>query len=129
MTAKEYLMQYRESLERSAEIELHLHELKAEAIKLKDHEGHSVALDAAVARYVDACNASSAELSRLSELRGEISCTVDSVQDAKLRAVLYRRYIAGQTWEQAAVEMHLHYRWVLRLHGRALQIVGAKIGH
>lgn len=123
MTAKEYLMQYRESMERTAEIEQHLAELKAEAIRLKDHEGHSIALDAAVARYVDACNAAASELNRLAALRGEIQETIDSVPDTKLRSVLHRKYILGEKWEEVSVHMHLDYRWVLRLHGRALQMI------
>jgi len=123
MNAKEYLMQYRESMERTSEIETHLHELKAEAIRLKDHEGHSVKLDAAVAQYVDACNAESAELNRLAALRGEIQGMIDSVSDKTLRSLLYWRYICGCTWEQAAVNMHYSWRRVLQLHGVALRIV------
>ena len=56
--AKAYLMQYRESLDRTREIAEHLDELKAEAVRLKGHEGQRVDLDAAVARYVDACEES-----------------------------------------------------------------------
>ena len=37
------------------------------------------------------------------------------------REILIRRYISGQKWERIAVEIHLEYRWVLRLHGKALQ--------
>lgn len=65
MKPKEYLQQYRQSMERTAEIEQHLAELKAEAIRLKDHEGQSVKLDDATAKYVDACDEMSAELTRL----------------------------------------------------------------
>lgn len=57
MTAKEakaYLKLYRESLEQTQEITDHLAELKAEAERLRDHEGQSIQLDAAVARYIDA---------------------------------------------------------------------------
>jgi DNA-directed RNA polymerase specialized sigma subunit len=125
--AKAYLMQYRESLERADEIEQHLHELKAEAIRLKDHEGRSVALDGAVQKYVDACNNSEAELNRLAALRAEIIGTIDAVKDDRLRNILRRRYILGQKWEQIAVSLMLEYRWVLRLHGRALTEVSKTI--
>lgn len=123
MTAKEYLMQYRESMERTAEIETHLHELKVEAIRLKDHEGQSVKLDAAVAQYVDACNAQESELNRLAALRGEIEGTIDSVPDPKLRSLLHWRYVCGFSWEQVAVKMNYSWRRVLQLHGTALHIV------
>lgn len=126
MTAKEYLMQYRESMERTAEIETHLHELKAEAIRLKDHEGQSVALDEAVAKYTDACDEAAHDLSRMEVLRGEIQGAIDSVPDKTLRSLLYWRYICGYTWEQVAVKMNYSYRRATQLHGTALQHV-AKI--
>lgn len=49
MTAKEakaYLIQYRESLDLVEETAAHLAELKAEAVRLKDHKGQSIKLDA-----------------------------------------------------------------------------------
>jgi hypothetical protein len=120
MTPKDYLKQYRESITRSAEIEQHLAELKAEAVRLKDHEGHSIALDAAVAAYVDACNASAAELSRLAQLRADIERIIDSEKNEKLHTVLYRHYILGETWVQVAAFMHYEYRSITRMHGQAL---------
>lgn len=123
MTAKEYLMQYRESMERTAEIEQHLAELKAEAIRLKDHEGRSVALDAAVARYVDACNAAASELNRLAALRGEIQGAIDSVPDARLRNLLTEIYMGGQTLVRIAADKNYSYEHICRLHGEALRRV------
>lgn len=120
LTPKEYLMQYRQSMERTAEIEQHLNELKAEAYQLKDHEGHSVAMDTAVTRYVDACNAVASELNRLAAQRGEILGTIDSVRAANLRSVLYRKYILGESWEQVAVALNYSYRQTTRMHGAAL---------
>jgi DNA-directed RNA polymerase specialized sigma subunit len=121
VTAKEYLMQYRESMERTAEIETHLHELKVEAIRLKDHEGQSVALDEAVAKYTDACDEYAHDLSRMEVLRSEIQGAIDSVPDKTLRSVLHWRYICGYTWEQVAVKMNYSYRRATQLHGTALQ--------
>lgn len=123
MTAKEYLMQYRQSMERTAEIEQHLAELKAEAIRLKDHEGQSVKLDDATAKYVDACDEYAHELDRLAALRGEIQGVIDTVPNAKLRSLLHWRYISGYTWEQVSVQMNYTYRRSIQLHGAALQAV------
>ena len=123
MTAKEYLMQYRQSMERTAEIEQHLAELKAEAIRLKDHEGQSIKLDDATAKYVDACDEMSAELTRLHDLREEIKRTIEAVPDARLRNLLRWRYISGYTWEQVSVQMDYTYRRSIQLHGAALQAV------
>lgn len=127
MTAKEakaYLMQYRESMARAHEITDHLAELKAEAIRLKDHEGNSVVLDAAVAKYVDACDDAAAYLAMLAERRKEIAHVIDSVQNTRLRELLTERYINGKTWEQVAVQMNYSYVHIVhRLHPAALRAV------
>lgn len=121
--AKAYLQQYRDSMSRTADIEHHLRELKTEADNLKDHEGQSIALDAAVAKYVDACTESDAELESLAELRIRIRETINEVQDPRLHSLLWRRYISGFTWEQVAVSMSYTYRRVTQLHGDALKAV------
>lgn len=121
MTPKEYLMQYRESVDASNEITAHLSELKAEAQRLRDHEGQSIALDKAVAKYMDACTAASVQLADLARLRGEISLAIDAVPDEKLRTLLRWRYICGASWERVAVEMNYTYRRITQLHGVALK--------
>jgi DNA-directed RNA polymerase specialized sigma subunit len=120
---KEYLQQYRQSMERTAEIEQHLHELKAEAIRLKDHEGQSVKLDDATAKYVDACDEMSAELVRLHELREAIRQTIEAVPDARLRNMLTEIYMGGQTLVRIAADKNYSYEHICRLHGEALRLV------
>ena len=51
----------------------------------------------------------------------EIHDRIHKMQDGAEKEVLIRRYLMGRTWEQIAVEMNYNYRWVLRLHGRALK--------
>jgi Ribonuclease G/E len=62
-----------------------------------------------------------ADIDRLVDLKCEIIPMIDAVQDADLIDVLYKRYIQGKKWEEIALEMHYTFRWVLKLHGRALQ--------
>lgn len=123
MKPKDYLKQYRDSMERTAEIEQHLAELKAEAIRLKDHEGQSVKLDDATAKYVDACDEYGHELNRLAALRGEICGTIDSVPDKRLRSLLREIYINGKRLVQIAAERNQSYEHICRLHGEALRRV------
>lgn len=123
MDPKQYLKQYRESIDRTNEISGNLSELKAEAEALKDHEGQRIELDAAVAKYVDACKEAEHELDNLADLRKEIIDTIDKVTDPKMHSVLWRRYISGLTWEQVAVSMNYTYRRVTQLHGKALNAV------
>ena len=120
---------YRESVQKTAEIASNLAELKAEAETLKDHEGQRVELDAAVAKYVDACKDAEKELDRLADLRKEIRSVIDSVEDARLHSLLWRRYISGMTWEQVAVSMNYTYRRVTQLHGDALKAIRIIMSH
>ena len=51
----------------------------------------------------------------------EIHDQIHKMQDGAEKEVLERRYLMGETWEKIAVSMNYNYRWVLRLHGRALK--------
>lgn len=126
MNPKKYLQLYRKSVQKTSEIASNLAELKAEAESLKDHEGQRVELDAAVAKYVDACKDAEKELDRLAELRKEIRGVIDSVEDTRLHSLLWRRYISGMTWEQVAVSMNYTYRRVTQLHSLALRKLACK---
>lgn len=121
--AKEYLQQYRDSIDRTKEMTEHLDELKAEAVRLKDHEGNKVALDEAVQKYVDACTDAGIYLDMLSDLRRKIEAEIESVKEPKLRTLLRMRYICGKTFEQIAVDMNYSWRQTVRLHGAALLAV------
>lgn len=52
--------------------------------------------------------------------RKEMEAAIATVEDRTLQLLLRYRYIDGMTWEQIAVKMNYDYRWILRLHGRAL---------
>lgn len=118
---KKYLQLYRESIEKTSEIAQNLAELKAEAEALRDHEGQRVELDAAVEKYVDACEEAEKELSRLADLRQDIRQLIDKVNDTRMHSILWRRYISGLSLEQVAVSMNYTYRRVTQLHGEALK--------
>ena len=63
------------------------------------------------------------------DLKAGISAVVDLVTDADELAVLCKRYMQYKTWEQIADEMHMTYRNVCYIHGRALQTVNRLIGY
>lgn len=54
-------------------------------------------------------------------LRLDIEGCLAQVDDDRLRLLLELRYIDGLTWENVAQRMHTEYRWVLRLHKKALE--------
>ena len=123
MTAKEakaYLIRYRESMQRTSELTEHLAELKAECIRLRDHTGKRIALDRAVARYVDACEDAASELDRLASLRAGIMGAVDSVPDRRFRELLREIYIGGKKIVRVAADRDQSYEHICRLHGQAL---------
>ena len=120
-------MQYRESIDRTKELAAHLDELKAEAVRLRDHEGQKVELDEAVGKYVDACTDAAAYLEMLADKRNEIESTINKIKSEKLRTLLRYRYIHGKTWEQIAVDMNYTYRRITQLHGKAISVIDALI--
>jgi chromosome segregation ATPase len=61
------------------------------------------------------------ELKDLVDTRAEIEAAIQGIDAAVYRELLERRYIYGEHWEQIAVDMSYDYRWVLRLHGKALE--------
>ena len=60
------------------------------------------------------------QIKQAAALALEIEQAIENLEDERLKLLLRYRYISGWTWERIAVEMNLEYRWVLRLHGRAL---------
>lgn len=130
MTAKEYLQQYRQAVNRVAAAQDHLDELREIAARITPHYGTSSGgqaagdrLGEAVARIVDAEARVDAEIELLIATEREIEHTINSVEDSTLRTLLYERYINGKTWEQIAVILNYSWRQTVRLHGIALVAV------
>jgi len=61
-----------------------------------------------------------AKVDELIAIKREIEAAIEQVNDGTYRELLRRRYLCCERWEQIAVGMGYDYRWVLRLHGRAL---------
>ena len=63
------------------------------------------------------------EIDKLVKVRSEIETAIDTLPNETLKELMERRYIDGQKWEQIAAAMMYDYRWVLRLHGKALSML------
>lgn len=122
MTAKEYLMQYRDAMRRTQAIAEHLVELRAMCERLRTDDGQKVELDKAVCDLADAELDAAAEIKRLAALESEISEAISLVREP-YSTLLYERYVNGKTWEQVAVTMNYSYRHTTKLHGAALRIL------
>lgn len=67
------------------------------------------------------------EIDELMAVKKEVMAAINSVRDPVLCHLLELRYIRDKKWEQIAVEMNYDYRWVLKLHGKALNLVNAPL--
>ncbi len=131
MTTKEYLMQYRDSINRANAIIGRIAELKSLCEKITPTYGtsggcHAASdkLGAAVARLVDAENDAAMELDALRKMMREVDAVIRKVPDERYRNLLYRRYICGETFEEISIAMNYSYVHVVhRLHPAALRAV------
>ena len=57
------------------------------------------------------------------EAKLDIEKAIHTVESDKLRLLLRYRYINGWTFEQIAVQMDHDYRWVRRLHRKAVNLI------
>lgn len=135
MTAKEYLRQYgqlkREVLRlidgRQRWVDLATRITPSYSDAPAGGSGGDGKIPAAVEKIVEQERRIDARFRELMALLDEIEGKIAGIEDGRQREILRQRYLGGQKWEEIAKEMHLDYRWVLRLHGRALQKIEAKI--
>lgn len=127
-----WLRRYRESVRKQRLLEELLAQRRAEAERvgplLKPAPGSAGAGGASAAdrlpRAVERILAAEAELeeqlARCEAVRTEVQAAIDTETDGRSRELLSRRYILGQTFGQIAGEMHLHERWVYKLHRESI---------
>lgn len=90
--------------------------------------GNQDKLGDAVARIVDLQHEVNQAIDDYIDKQKEIGAVLDRIKDPDQLRVLYKRYFDGLTWEQIACDMHMTYRNVCYIHGRALQTVGKLLG-
>ena len=124
---KEYLKGYIYSIRKERRLKEQIEELRSQQMfPSVNHDGmpqgnaHSD-LSGYVARLDALISQLEHEQAMAVRQHKEIHDRIYQMQDGAEKEVLIRRYLMGRTWEQIAVEMDYNYRWVLRLHGRALK--------
>lgn len=124
---KESLLKYREAIREAERLENEMRRWRSRAekvtaaLKMTPSGGPgSRSLEDAV----DCIDALAVQLGaaqrRAVDLRRGIEAAINQVEDGRLRELLRRRYIDGDTWESIAVKMDYSYMHVCRLHGDAL---------
>jgi len=76
-----------------------------------------------VAKMVDLESEINMSIDEYIDKKKEISSLIDQIDNPEQLAVLYKRYFRYEQWEQIACELHMTYRNVCYIHGRALQAV------
>lgn len=127
MTKKEFLKQY---LKAKREIEIkseQISDLKDLATKItqtlapdKVKSTSDNRLESTVSKIVDIEKEIYADIDNLKKIYLQVEGAIDSVPNSIQRDILRLRYINGMKWEQIAVKLNYDYRWILRLHGMAL---------
>ena len=125
-----WLRRYRDALRLEEELRQELEAQRARACKttaaLTGMPGggeDGQALPRAVESIVAAQQELQAQINLCGATRREVVAALDQVTDARDHEILRRRYLLGQRFEEIAVEMMLEYRWVRRLHKRAVSIL------
>lgn len=59
-------------------------------------------------------------IDNLIDLKKRISEELNKLDNEELIKLLYLRYFEFKSWEEIAINMNYSYRWILRLHGKAL---------
>lgn len=77
----------------------------------------------AIAKIVDLENEINSDIDSYVDKKREICSIIEAVSNPDQMAVLQKRYLHYEPWEQIALEMHCTYRNVCYIHGRALQAV------
>lgn len=84
-------------------------------------ESRKVPADEKFAVYADYTRTIAEKVKELIKVKREIIEAISRVENGTYRAILYERYIRYKKWERIATEMGYDYRYMRRLHGRALQ--------
>lgn len=75
----------------------------------------------AVARVVDLQQTINADIDSFADMKQEALALLDRMENPVYMTLLHRRYFLHHSFEKIASDMNYTYRWVTRLHGRALQ--------
>lgn len=82
----------------------------------------------AISKIVDLETEINTEIDKLVEKRKEIESVIRAVEDSILRTLLEYRYINGKKWEEIALMMGYDYRYILKIHGKALSLLPSDLG-
>jgi DNA-directed RNA polymerase specialized sigma subunit len=88
----------------------------------QSHSGHyGDRLAGIVAEIVDLEEQLQKDLEEYISLKSKVITQINSIEDGRLKLILYHRYLNQKTWEDIACDLNCSVQWVHTLHGQALQ--------
>lgn len=128
MTAKEYLNQIHNAEKGIKELQDEIHTLEALATSTTvSGQSEKVLSSGTKEKMADTVVLIDEKVSELQDktqalikLRTEVMMIISKVCDMDYQQILYKRYCQSKKFEEIAVEMTYSWRWVIKLHGRAL---------
>lgn len=123
---KQYLRRYQVAKKRAKRIQEEIDALRSSEtspVGLGDglpHGSGTSDLSGYAARWDALVRELEAEKERQMVTYREIRQQISMVPDPTEQEILSRRYLLEQRWEKISVEMNYDYRYVLKLHGKAL---------
>lgn len=84
------------------------------------HGGGSDKVQTAAVEVAELTDKLNEKIHQAVKMQQEIKELIGTIDDATLRQLMIYRYIHGKKWEEIAVLMDYDYRWILRLHEKAL---------
>lgn len=122
MDVKEFLQQVRRQGARIRSLSENLDRLRYDMTHLsspilgdKVQTSHQSSLDDVLIRMEAEEEAYLSEYKSLLDMRREAMRLISMEPDPVCQAILQRRYIMGQRWEEVADSMHMNERWVRKL--------------
>lgn len=125
---KEYLKRYKRAKQRIEAITTELENIRLEALPGGiDYSRDKIQLSPSNSQMDDYVIKVETLITKLNKLKSdsvdictEILNVISSIDDDTYQAVLHRRYILLQSWEEISESMHYSMQWVLLKHGEAL---------
>ena len=124
---KEFLRSYRLHANRMERILEEIEELREmQMLPMQNMDGMPHARAAGgLEKYAVMFDEKTKELEKEKELKiqaySEIVCKISELEDKKENDILFYRYIKGYDWEEISAKMNYSKRWVLDIHGKALE--------
>lgn len=131
---KEYLLGYQRLNQRINRLLLEQQQWRELATRVSPNlsgmprGGGEGGMQGAISKIIDLETEINAEIDKLVEKRKEIEGIIRMVEDSTLRTLLEYRYINGKKWEEIALMMGYDYRYILKIHGKALSALPSDLG-